>query len=597
MKFNTTIRAILIAIVFMGILFTQNRALASNKNWKALLDEKINQGYSVETYNELEILSEKRVEKRKEIESLLKTSHDAMPTSFNTVRLLGEKKLDNASKLNQEILQKQQQKKKVLSNISEFKYVAHSDGSKSYSKSGQASSVENQRTVDQFGKVSYKTMYDMKYDDKNMLISYEADMVDDLGNITHVFWFGAKYSEDSVWYADDETSANKNIIEYYTKEIDASGNTTETHWTALNYDGKLVTDFFQEQNHSLYGESFFSRHNIAYINADQVLSYYEQGIGQDGLNYTVERTESSYNDKDLLTAYSEIKNLTNIDGSISTTRTNAELDYLHIAHQFGRDLEDNADPDRMLSSKITTITGNEDGSEKEETVFTNFEYGNDNNLVTASGSTVFSGKESSWIQHVYTDALGQEHILSTEIDEMAGETVYSYKDDYTLETIVISEYDVVAVSKSGTCYSGNSSIDYELVYGEAMQSEVSLDISYFLPETLEAIRNETTETKYINGLVNNIRRLFTTQETSQIMLSKVDPNGTQENETKQMLTSYTYQDNGNILDVSGEGNGSKYINSDDGSWASYETIFSILYDVILGKPVVTETIAEELAIL
>jgi len=341
--------------------------------YREYLSEKKQNGYYVTVFTAIDLYQKERVNKRNQIEEILSFASQAAPQSANGILTAEYIHKYNAYNLKREVAQQRMQREGVASAQVEsgFRYLPHSDGKIEYFKDGLLIRVENERVVDAFGNLNIKNTYNMQYNDKRLLKSYESDLTDDLGNTTHLYWHGATYTGDSVFYGGPDTVVNKNILGYYLKQIDPKGNETLIHWNALSYEGKFLRAFSESVEDKVNGNVSFTRTNITYADNDlgRVGSYHEEGIGTDNLAYTLERTNISYNGKDQLTGYHEVITTTEIDGTKTKTTVDAKFKYLGVAQQFGPDVEE-PDPDRLLESTTTQIMENADGSIKTETTTT-----------------------------------------------------------------------------------------------------------------------------------------------------------------------------------------------------------------------------------
>ncbi|MBU4346647.1 MAG: hypothetical protein KKH29_04905 [Candidatus Omnitrophica bacterium] len=550
------------------------------------LSGKIQEGYHVEKFTKNDRRQKERVDKRNQVEEILVSSYQATPQSSNGISDVAILEKDNSQKLNAEIALRRQQREKGAAAGGEFTYIPYSDGKKVYFKDGLPARIENEKIPDEFGNLNIKNTYNMKYNGKRLLTSYEADVQDNLGNISHLSWYGASYTADSVYYGGKDTTANKNLGEYWLKETDSAGNVKLTHWNALSYAGKLLSAFSQTIEDSIYGNLSFTRTNITYAGGDpdQASSYHEEGIGTDGLTYSLDRTSITYNGKDQLTGYREEKSTLypapednpTLQPENRTVKTivDAKFEYINGGQQVGPDIEE-PEPDKLLKSIITATTENPDGSFRTETTTTTYDY--NAQLTKASGNSLFFGQEASWFE--YTDLEG--HTLSRGEDK-DGKVTYSYVDPDTLETVIVPEEEVTATLKDGNKYSGTSKIQYEVPYGKPMMKQVNSVVSYYHPESLDLLRTEESTLTYNNGLVNNLPRVLSTQEHTEITYPMTDPKGNPQIGIKDITTTYIYAENGNLLDAQGLGTGLGYELTDDG-WMGYTSEINIDYEVILGE--------------
>lgn len=563
--------------------------------YRDYLSEKKQNGYYVEVFAKMDMRQKARIDKRNQIEEILQYSTEATPESKNEILAAEFQHKDNTDKLKTEIIQQRQQREQVASVNLEggFTYIPYSDGKTVYFKDSLPIRIENERAVDEFGNISLKNTYNMQYNNRRLMTSYEATLKDNLGNISYLRWYGAKYTADSVFYGNHRTNANQNLSEYYLEETDSAGNVNLTHWNALSYEGKLLRAFTQTVDDGVYGRTEFTRSNITYANNDPkyMNSYHEVGIGTDGLHYTLDRTNISYNDLGQLLGYHEEAITTQIDGNPVKTTTDAQFKYIGPAYQFGPDVEE-PDPNRLLESTITTTTENTDGSHRTETNVTNYQY-QGTQLTGASGHTNFNGQEPDWWK--YTD--NQGHILSLNTDN-----TYSYVDPDTLETIYVAEDLVTATLKDGNKYTGTSDTQYEILSdGRPIVKEVNSRVSYYgrniSPD--ELINIETTKTTYDNALVTYTNESGLTfskvqvlgkQEHTELIYPLLDPDNSHKTTTDKSY-KYKYDPRGNLEDlilVSGTGSGWEY-DPNRGWYGQYISTITEEWTVILGKPLMTDS--------
>src|SRR5207249_5731250 len=95
-----------------------------------------------------------------------------------------------------------------------FNYVKYGDGKIIRFQDGLAKVIENERVIDPHGNVSLRTTRNMLYNVKRLMTSYDAETVDSQGNKTKVLWQSGAYTDDSVYYATDQTHARKLVTGY-----------------------------------------------------------------------------------------------------------------------------------------------------------------------------------------------------------------------------------------------------------------------------------------------------------------------------------------------------------------------------------------------
>lgn len=585
-----------------GLIFSSsysNTYATIDETYENYLEERVVEGYNIEDFERIETINKERVDKRNQIEKLLSSAQNTLPYSFSTIRGLQRETLSNFDNFNREIILRKNQAKQILSRISDFKYIPYSDGSKVYFRNRLTSRIENERIVDEFGNVSYKNTYDMKYNEKGLLISYKADITDKLGNINHIEWSGAKYTPDSVMYGGPDTNANKNILEYRIKETDSAGNIVETYWQTSGYEDKLPTEVQMRIIDSVYGERQFIRYNLVYDGnrTDRVISYYEEGTDTNGLRYELKRIHTSYTEKTELNqvkSYLEVKTVYNEDGTVrEKITTEANFTYEPVPNQFGPDVK-NPDPDRLLKSVITVTTESTDGAKRTETTTTNYEYDTNNRLVNAYGYSGFIGQEAKWYE--YTDNQGHTLVRTTENDKDA----YFYINPETLNKVYVPEDEITVTLKNGNKYKGSSEIKYEIREdGRPLVKQIETSTAYYgrniAPEELQRI--EKTTVVYDNKLVTydadtSFSRIQIQGRTdhTEITFPLLDPDNSHTT-VRDMEYRYKYDSKGNLEDVilvSGVAKGWEY-QSTKGWYGRYISTITEDYSVILGKPIRTDS--------
>ncbi len=171
----------------------------------------------------------------------------------------------------------------ILGQAALFNYVQYNDGKRIWFKDGLAVIIENERILDAQGNVSLRNTYNMEYNPKRLLTSYESDTTDCLGNLTHVKWYGAKYTRDSVFYADDETYANKLITDYIQETTDYFGNATKVEWSKAQYDGKLLTSYHEEFTDARGHVSVKDWYSARYDENEQLVEFQEDLLSVKGV--------------------------------------------------------------------------------------------------------------------------------------------------------------------------------------------------------------------------------------------------------------------------------------------------------------------------
>jgi hypothetical protein len=182
----------------------------------------------------------------------------------------------------------------ILGQTSLFNYIKYDNGKVVWLKDGLAVKILNEPIVDPQGNVSMRNTYNMEYNTKRLLTSYESDTTDPQGNITHVKWNGGTYTNDSVFYADSTTHANKNLISYQQETTDSLGNVSKTDWNNAHYDGKLLIDY-QEKDTDIRGnDSTKTWFGAKYDNNKQLIEFHERDVDVKGNESTRDWTGGQY---------------------------------------------------------------------------------------------------------------------------------------------------------------------------------------------------------------------------------------------------------------------------------------------------------------
>ncbi|MBU4589887.1 MAG: hypothetical protein KKG01_03080, partial [Candidatus Omnitrophica bacterium] len=200
----------------------------------------------VETMKEMKKRQKDELRRRKQIEEDRRNRNITDYNINKNLYLDAVEKAQEAQALTQQDMKARGETMGAAAAVSEFKYVLNKDGSRVNYIDGLPSSIQNERIVDALGQASIKNTWDMKYDERRLLVSYNADMTDHLGRVTTIDWSGATYTPDSVFYADDTTNANKLLTGYHQEITDHEGNVTVIDWSGATYDGKDLKSYHEE---------------------------------------------------------------------------------------------------------------------------------------------------------------------------------------------------------------------------------------------------------------------------------------------------------------------------------------------------------------
>ncbi|MBI4397409.1 MAG: hypothetical protein HY548_09955, partial [Elusimicrobia bacterium] len=163
----------------------------------------------------------------------------------------------------------------ILGQNALFNYVKYEDGKVIRFMDGLAKTVENERILDAHGNVSRRNTFDMEYNQKKLLTAYKSDTTDSLSNTVRVTWSGGSYTADSVYYATDDTKANRLLVGYVQATTDPHGNVTQVNWSGAVYDDKILTGYHQISLDARGNKSTKDQLNLKYDANKQMVSFDE----------------------------------------------------------------------------------------------------------------------------------------------------------------------------------------------------------------------------------------------------------------------------------------------------------------------------------
>ncbi|MFA5101377.1 MAG: hypothetical protein WC547_10870, partial [Candidatus Omnitrophota bacterium] len=589
------------------------------------LSQKISYGYFIEVYSHFDALAKSKVDRRNGIEDLVVSSYKT--DSLANIAVADVKFNQDYAQhvMATEFAQRSGRGTQIANTYTLNTYLPHSDGSVEYFKDGLLARVDNQRSVDEFGNVSYKNLRDFIYAaNRRLMLSHEYDRTDSMGNVTHGV-FSCTYTADSVFYGGDNTNANKNYQSYTVTETGHTGRVTTTTWTALKYEGKYLRESIQVDTDSLLGTRSLHRSNIQYSAPGAITSYDEYGVinhieGEEGTDvpytYYLHRYNIEYGSRGQTTSYDQTMfemppdtaSWTDDMSKWTKITSHVTMEYAETPNQFGQDVD--PDQGRLLKQTTTSNVENPDGSYRDETGTVEYTYDDNYNLIGASASGTFSGLASDWIS--YTDGDGNQLSKSIKHDKDGniikdgnGNIVYEYsywvynEDAKTTERIIVAttadETDpgftsqVTATVVAGAHYTGTSETAYEIMCGMPVATESHSTTSYLGAadddENNPVVTVSDTTTTYTYGLVANTVKLLETNETIVTSQPELDPDGSHQT-TRTVKTVYTYNETtGALENVEGTGTetGWQYSES-QGFNNQYTSDITVAYEVKLDKP-------------
>ncbi|MCJ7646453.1 cysteine peptidase family C39 domain-containing protein, partial [bacterium] len=303
----------------------------------------------------------------------------------------------------------------VASQKCEFRYIKYNDGRSVFFKDGLASRIENEKVPDAFGYESIRRVYNMTYNKKWLLESYEAETVDQFGKLTKEHWQAEGYSEDSVFYATDETKANQFLTDWVVTITDPYNSILTVEYSNAKHTGKFLTSYHKEITDccghttkiewSCKAKDYDSKKN---------LTQYHEEITDAFDNVTAKDWKGTYH-AERLTSSMEESWTTGMDGSQSHTisenfytyeRGKKLIEARGNTRTEGEDAFGNTFVDEAVLRheivnghlELAGITGtvrneNVDGSLSVSNYTIKYQYDNKNFLVNASGETTTTGED------------------------------------------------------------------------------------------------------------------------------------------------------------------------------------------------------------
>ncbi|NQT75977.1 MAG: hypothetical protein HQ566_05590, partial [Candidatus Omnitrophica bacterium] len=233
-----------------------------------------------------------------------------------------------AQSLQQQIMKARGLTFDAAAKMGEFSYVINKDGSRVNYKDGLPSSIYNEPVHDNLGQLlGYKNTFNMSYDSKRFLGSYDSEIIDPLGNITKILWRNGKYSSDSVWWAGSDTNAGKYLLGYTEIITDPYGATTVREWstTRNGYDGKKLSiydEVLKDATGSVISSSSWS--NPTY-EGDTLTGYHQETTDAYG-NVTISNWSAEFEGERMLSSHS-VDNQINRDGTSSVNDNTLTYEY------------------------------------------------------------------------------------------------------------------------------------------------------------------------------------------------------------------------------------------------------------------------------
>ncbi|MDP8229785.1 MAG: cysteine peptidase family C39 domain-containing protein, partial [Candidatus Gorgyraea atricola] len=347
-------------------------------------------------------------------------------------------KAQEAQRINQQVMKARGETFESAAASSEFSYTLNKDGSKIYYKDGLPSRILNESVYDTLGQRSIKNTYNMTYDGRRLMTSYDADIADSLGNTTQIQWRNGRYSDDSVWWAGSNTSAGKYLLGYTEIITDAYGTTMVRDWSTTrdSYDSQKratsYTEIVKDATGSILSTTQWSSPTYE---GDHLTGYHQETMDGYG-NITLTDWDGKFERGHMLESHSIDKQM-NRDGTSSVSENTLTYSYDSSGSLIG-------------ASGVTTISGGAvdvNGTAMnsyEGTTTQHFEILNGQLKIVYTTTEIEQVNADTSTSHTSTrfDYVYDENNMivdASEISTTTGEDVFGS----TYESQTISEYDVI----------------------------------------------------------------------------------------------------------------------------------------------------------
>lgn len=369
-------------------------AVGEGQEASQYLNGKIQAGYFVPTFVQIDRVQAQRVDRRNGVEHMLVSSYkadDAATANIVTDRIQHDY---NAQTLAAEMAQRAAETVRVADANSMNRYRPYEDGKIEYYQDGLVARIDNERVTDEFGNISRKNSYNFTYNDKRMLTGYEAMTTNAAGVSTYERLFGVTYTANSVYWGNYNTDADQLRLSYGLQVRDALGNNRLMHWNTAeeNYIDKFLYAFSETIDDDLYGHQEFTQTDIRYETGDprQVTGFHEEGV-RNGLIYTKDRSGVRYNLKNQVLGYHEEtkEGWDGVEGEAWDSLIITDTEYSYTPWNYRPDDSNDTDPDRLSGIISKSVRTDSDKSwkgtaEDPATAVTTYTYNKDMKLIDAS---------------------------------------------------------------------------------------------------------------------------------------------------------------------------------------------------------------------
>ncbi|MBU4590706.1 MAG: hypothetical protein KKG01_07260, partial [Candidatus Omnitrophica bacterium] len=383
----------------------------------------------------------------------------------------GVEKAQEAQDITQKVMKARGQTFEAAGALTEFSYVKNKDGSTIYYKDGLPSRMLDEPIYDNLGNFSLKDTYDMTYDSKKLLTSYNADVTDSFGSVSNIQWRNGRYSDDSVWWASSDTNAGKYLLGYTEIITDPYGTTIVRDWStdrsSYNSDKRVLSynEIVKDAAGNILSTTDWSG---GIYDGDNLVGYHQKSTDAYG-NITITDWDGKF-EKERMTGSHSIDAQINKDGTTSTSEntTTYTYDASNKAIDALGTTTINGEAKDVNGMAIYTYTG---------TTTQNYEMVNGQLKLSYTTTVMDQENVDSSTSHTSTRfdyIYGANNLLvdASEISTTEGEDIFGSR--YTSTTV--SEYDIIA-SQPRRVSSDTESVS-ETIFGTDTDSNTHVEYMY-----------------------------------------------------------------------------------------------------------------------
>nr|MBC8473308.1 hypothetical protein [Candidatus Omnitrophota bacterium] len=383
----------------------------------------------------------------------------------------GVEKAQEAQDITEKVMKARGQTFQAAGALSEFSYTKNKDGSTIYYQDGLPSRILDEPIYDSMGNFSLKNTYDMSYDSKRLLTSYDADVTDSFGSVSKIRWRSGRYSSDSVWWAGSDTNAGKYLLGYTEIITDPYGTTIVRDWStdrsSYGGDKKVLSynEIVKDATGNILSTTAWSGGTY---DGDNLVGYHQESEDAYG-NVTVTDWDAEFDGKKMTKAHS-IDTQINKDGttSVSENTTAYTYDASNKAIDALGTTTINGEAQDVNGMTIYTYTGTT--TQCYEMINGQLKLSYTTTVMDQDNIDTSSSHTETRFDYIY----GSNNLLvdASEISTTTGQDVFG--SGYTSATI--SEYDIIS-SQPRRVSSDTDSVS-ETIFGTETASNTHVEYMY-----------------------------------------------------------------------------------------------------------------------